>query len=128
MLSTLRLSLKWENLTRDPSFSLFPTLPLTLSAGSASLLSKSHLDSASDAYTYTEGRAIYASGSPYDPVTINGKTIVPGQGNNMYIFPGLGFGSWLCQATKVSNNMITASAVALADFLTPVCNENHLQN
>lgn len=73
---------------------------------------------AHDAYNYTEGRAIYASGSPFDPVTLFGKTFYPGQGNNMFIFPGLGFGSVLCRATKVTDGMISAAARALASCVT----------
>jgi len=72
--------------------------------------------SAEAAYVASNGRAIYASGSPYAPVELNGKTLVPGQGNNMYIFPGLGFGAWLCQSTKVSTRMITIAAMTLADM------------
>jgi len=76
--------------------------------------------SAEAAYQATDGRCVYASGSPFAPVTMDdGRLLYPGQGNNMYIFPGLCFGAWLCQAREVSDEMITASAFALADFVTP---------
>jgi len=74
--------------------------------------------SAEAAYTTSNGRAIFASGSPYAAVELNGKKLVPGQGNNMYIFPGLGFGAWLCQATSVSTRMITVAAMTLAELAT----------
>jgi len=75
--------------------------------------------SAAEAYTASAGRAIFASGSPFQPVEIDGKKIVPGQGNNMYIFPGLGFGAWLCQSKKVSSSMITVAAMTLAGLTAP---------
>mmetsp|Transcript_6845 Transcript_6845/g.9993 ORF Transcript_6845/g.9993 Transcript_6845/m.9993 type:complete len:565 (+) Transcript_6845:52-1746(+) len=70
---------------------------------------------AEEAIKYSDGRAIFASGSPFDPVTYNGKTIIPGQGNNMYIFPGLGLGAVLSKARTVTEDMILSAAQALAD-------------
>jgi malate dehydrogenase (oxaloacetate-decarboxylating)(NADP+) len=66
-------------------------------------------------YTLSKGRCIFASGSPFAPVEVNGKMYYPGQGNNMYIFPGLGFGAWLCGAKVVTDRMISAAARSLAD-------------
>eukprot|EP01114_Cavostelium_apophysatum_P013495 TRINITY_DN3281_c0_g1_i2.p1 TRINITY_DN3281_c0_g1~~TRINITY_DN3281_c0_g1_i2.p1 ORF type:complete len:559 (-),score=151.85 TRINITY_DN3281_c0_g1_i2:33-1709(-) len=74
--------------------------------------------SAEQAFTWTEGRCIFASGSPFAPTTLNGKTYYAGQGNNMYIFPGLGFGSFLARSKKVSDRMIIAATTTLSDFVT----------
>ena len=73
---------------------------------------------AEDVYRWTDGKAIFASGSPFDPVNYNGKTYTPSQCNNMFIFPGLGLGSVLAGAKVVSDGMLYASAKALSKSLT----------
>ena len=73
---------------------------------------------AEEAYTWTNGRAIFASGSPFEPVTLHGKTYVPGQGNNAYIFPGVGLGVVACEATNVPDEMFSAAAKTLAAMVS----------
>ena len=75
--------------------------------------------SAEDAYRYTEGRALFACGSPYDPVKLNGKTFVPRQGNNSYIFPGVGLGAIASKSRLVTDEMFMSAAHALADCVNP---------
>jgi malate dehydrogenase (oxaloacetate-decarboxylating)(NADP+) len=70
------------------------------------------------AMKYTNNKAIFASGSPFPEVEADGVTYYPGQGNNMYVFPGIGLGSVLCESVHVTQEMIYASAVGLADSLT----------
>ncbi|KAL9595550.1 MAG: hypothetical protein Q9219_006380 [cf. Caloplaca sp. 3 TL-2023] len=72
-----------------------------------------------DAVKYTDGRALFASGSPFPPVLHGTKSLQPGQGNNMYVFPGIGLGTILSKATVVTQSMIYASAEALSTALTP---------
>ena len=73
---------------------------------------------AEQAYKFTDGKAIFASGSPFDPVELNGETFVPGQGNNMFIFPGLGFGAAKAHCRQVSDKMIVRAAEVLSDYVT----------
>lgn len=75
---------------------------------------------AEDAYKWTNGNLIFASGSPFDPVDMgDGRTFNISQCNNMYIFPGLGLGASLCGAKKVTDRMLYLAAKALAECLTP---------
>jgi malate dehydrogenase (oxaloacetate-decarboxylating)(NADP+) len=75
--------------------------------------------SAEEAYRYTEGRALFACGSPYDPVKVHGATFVPRQGNNSYIFPGLGLGAIASGSRLVTDEMFMTAAHALADCVNP---------
>lgn len=74
--------------------------------------------SAEAAYRYTQGRALFACGSPYDPVKLDGKTFVPRQGNNSYIFPGVGLGAIASGARLVTDEMFMAAAHTLANCVT----------
>jgi len=75
--------------------------------------------SAEEAYTWSGGRAIYASGSPFPPFVLGGRTFVPGQGNNSYIFPGVGLGVVACRARHVTDRMFAEAAKALAGMVLP---------
>jgi malate dehydrogenase (oxaloacetate-decarboxylating)(NADP+) len=67
------------------------------------------------AIEFTNGTAVFASGSPFDPIQYNGKTYLGGQGNNMYIFPGLGLGTSFVKSRHVTDGMLQAAAQAVAD-------------
>ncbi|QLH41148.1 MAG: NAD-dependent malic enzyme [Defluviicoccus sp.] len=71
--------------------------------------------SAEEAYGWTNGRAVFASGSPFDPVTVNGQTFIPGQGNNVYIFPAVGMAIYATQARRVTDEMFIVAARAVAE-------------
>jgi malate dehydrogenase (oxaloacetate-decarboxylating)(NADP+) len=70
---------------------------------------------AEQAYAWTGGRAIFASGSPFKPVAINGETVTPGQGNNAHIFPGVGLGAVMSGARIITDEMFLAAAKTLAE-------------
>ncbi|KAF8649182.1 hypothetical protein AX16_005980 [Volvariella volvacea WC 439] len=71
-----------------------------------------------DAVEHTAGQVLFASGSPFPEIQYNDITLYPGQGNNMYIFPGLGLGAILSKASSVTDSMVEASSLGLADSLT----------
>nr|AAK83074.1 putative cytosolic NADP-malic enzyme [Flaveria pringlei] len=73
---------------------------------------------AEQAYTWTQGRAIFSSGSPFDPYEYKGNLFIPGQANNAYIFPGLGFGLVISGAIRVHDEMLLAASEALANQVT----------
>ncbi|OIW15881.1 hypothetical protein TanjilG_04416 [Lupinus angustifolius] len=69
---------------------------------------------AEQAYTWSQGRAIFASGSPFPPVEYGGKVFVPGQSNNAYIFPGFGLGLIMSGTIRVHDDLLLAASEALA--------------
>ena len=73
---------------------------------------------ASQAYRWSDGRALFACGSPFDPVSLGGTTHVPRQGNNSYIFPGVGLGVIASGASRVTDEMFMAAAHALAELVS----------
>jgi malate dehydrogenase (oxaloacetate-decarboxylating)(NADP+) len=73
---------------------------------------------AEQAYAWSNGKAIFASGSPFDPVKLGNQTFVPGQGNNVYIFPGVGLGAIVSGARVVTDEMFLAAAHSLANQVT----------
>ena len=69
---------------------------------------------AREAYNWTQGRAVFASGSPFAPITLQGRTYRPGQGNNVYIFPGMGLAAVACNIRHITDEMFLTAAKCLA--------------
>ncbi|XP_014767925.1 NADP-dependent malic enzyme isoform X1 [Octopus bimaculoides] len=78
---------------------------------------------AEQAYTFSEGRCVFASGSPFNPVTLNGKTYYTGQGNNAYIFPGVAMAVLTCGARHIPEAIFLHAAQKLAELVK----DSHLE-
>ncbi len=73
---------------------------------------------AEQAYQWSDGRVIFATGSPFDPVQLGDQFFKPAQGNNAYIFPGIGLGVYASSARLVTQSMFLAAAQVLANIVT----------
>ena len=74
--------------------------------------------SAEEAYNWSDGRALYAAGVQFQPVRYKGKTIVPGQCNNLYVFPAVGLAIYATRARRVPDELFITAAQAVADQVT----------
>ena len=72
---------------------------------------------AKQAYTWSEGKCLFACGSPFAPVAVGNKTFVPRQGNNSYVFPGIGFGCIFVRAKTIPNQIFLTAAKTLANLV-----------
>ncbi|MCH7823853.1 MAG: NAD-dependent malic enzyme [Acidobacteria bacterium] len=90
--------------------------PVVFPLSNPTAMSEAH---AADVVEWTEGRALIATGSPFDPVKYDDRMIHVSQGNNVYIFPGVGLGALAARATKVTDSMFTAAAADLAEQVSP---------
>jgi malate dehydrogenase (oxaloacetate-decarboxylating)(NADP+) len=75
--------------------------------------------SAEEAYRWSGGRAVFAAGSPFPPVHLGDKVFVPGQGNNVYVFPAVGLAVYATRARRVTDEMFLRAAAALAEQVKP---------
>ena len=73
---------------------------------------------AAQAWSWTNGEAIFAAGSPFPAFEINGRTLIPGQGNNVYIYPGVGLAVYATEASRVTDEMFLKAAASLASRTT----------
>ena len=74
---------------------------------------------AEQAYAWSGGRAVFASGSPFAPVTSGGRTLSPAQANNAYVFPGIGLGAIACEAGTLPDELFLTAARTLAHLVKP---------
>jgi malate dehydrogenase (oxaloacetate-decarboxylating)(NADP+) len=72
-----------------------------------------------EAYQWSKGKALYAAGVQFAPVSYGGQTLLPGQANNLYIFPAVGMAIYATQTKRVTDEMFIEAAQALADQVTP---------
>jgi malate dehydrogenase (oxaloacetate-decarboxylating) len=71
-----------------------------------------------DIFAWTDGKVLVATGSPFDPVDIDGRLRRVGQANNVFVFPGIGLGTIVSGASTITDRMISAAATSLADCLS----------
>ena len=103
--------------TRDVVESMHGNCPRPIIFALSNPTSKAEC-TAEEAYGWTNGDAIFASGSPFNAVRVGGRVLVPGQGNNMFIFPGVGLGAVISGSTGVTDEMFFTAAKTLAHMVT----------